>query len=452
MGRAAGVRAPGAAIASVAFANFALLCLKRKEGEGAWSGARARQEPMSRIDKLHKRTSLGPDSFPRGFPYGTCLYTGPRVIRERLRDQESGALRMVRHMDASYYELQGDKGQEWHTRLEHPTLDYTSHFRKVFGVVREVRREDRGAGWSIQFTDQRHDMTERARCVHLATRREVHYEGKVGAFRVTAMHHPNGRVIYFEGGPGAERKVRTVHPKCNRVAVGFIVHFAGPRRFCHVERIVYDDGRVSYFTGGFGNERLVKRLTTKGTVQIFEGERGAERKVEERPLNGNVFFFKGEKDAERCVRAITDNGRKISLYRGEKGREWLHQGIVFGDDGDTVSVMHMTGERGAEQRKRMLHEDGRLELFAGGTLWREHAWRTVDADGHVHTIEAPPHAPEDWQFDDPAVPVHKKQRIQNATMELWNQMEALVEQGDMTEQALLVVGGTFQSLRSEVAD
>jgi len=449
MRRAAGVRAPGAAIASVAFANFALLCLKRKGREEAWSGARARQEPMSRIDKLHKRTTMSQGSFPRGFPYGANLYTGPRVIREQLRDQASGALRMIRHTDASYYETQGARGQEWHTLFEHPTLNYTSHFRKVFGVVREVRREDRGAGWSIQFTDQRHDMTERARCVHLATKLEVHYEGKVGAFRVTAMHHPKGKVIYFEGGPGAERKVRTVHPKCDRIAVGFVVHFAGPRRFCHVDHIVYDDGRVSYFTGGFGNERLVKRLTRKGTVQIFEGERSKERKVEERPLNGNVFYFKGEKDAERCVRAITDNGRKISLYRGEKGQERLHQGIVFDDD-DTVSVMHMTGERGTEQRKRMLHGDGRLELFAGGTVWHEHAWRTVDADGNVLTTEAPPHAPEEWQFDDP--PVHKKQRIQNATMELWNQMEALVEKGDITEQALLVMGGTFQSLRSEVAD
>lgn len=404
---------------------------------------------MSRLDKLHKRTTLTQDQFPRGFPYGACMYTGPRVIREQLRDQDSGALRVIRHTDASYYEIQGDKGEEWHTRLEHPALDYTSHFRKIFGVVREVRRVDRAAGWSIQFTDQRHDMTERARCVHLKTKHEVHYEGKVGAFRLTAILFPNCKAMYFEGGPGLEHKVRTVHPKCAKIAVGFVVHFGGPRRFCHVDHIVYDDGRSSFFEGGFGNERLVKRVTAKGTVQIFEGERSKEHKVEVRHRNGDVFYFKGEKDAERCVRVLSDNGRKISLYHGEKGKEALIQGIVFNDD-NTVSVTHMTGGRGVEHRKRTLHGDGTLELFSGGSLWNEHAWRTVDADGNVLTTEAPPHAPEEWQFDDP--PAHKKRRIQNATMELWNQMEALVEKGDVTEQALLVLGGTFQSLRSEVAD
>lgn len=431
------------------------MILKRKRTEGGGGRRRALFRSMSGIDKLNKRTNaLTPDKFPPGFPYGRCTYDGPRVIREKLCDSDSGALRMIRYTDGCYFQMQGPKGQEWYVTLENPEKAYTGYFRKIFGVVREVRREYHRDGWSVQFTDQQHDMYERVRAVHHASKREVHYEGKVGAFRLVAILNYSSEfatAMYFEGGPGFECKVRTVHPKCDKIKVGYVAHFDGPRRFCATSRIVYDDGRISFFEGGFGNECLVKRKTAKGAIQIFEGERSKERKVEERAPSGNVFFFKGEKNAEHCVRVISENGRKISLFHGEKGKEILSQCIEFKDD-DTANVTHFTGPRGSECRKRTLHGDGTLDLFAGGSLWNEHAWRTVDADGHVLTNEAPPHAPQEWQFDDAAVPEHKKRRIQNTTMELWNKMEALAENGDMNEQALLVLGGTFQSLRSEVAD
>jgi hypothetical protein len=397
------------------------------------------------------RVRVNGEDFPPGFPYGARTNIAWRRIAETLRDQ-TGASRIRRCSDGGYYLLEGPVGEERYTQFVHPNEGLTCTFRRIHGIDREVRRVY-DSGWVVQFFDFRQDGFFRVRAVRARDRRHVYFEGmSTDTLRVAMAILPNGNFVYFEGAAGEEHEVRTWVAKQNSGRMpDHLVHCAGSRGSVYFTHIEYSDGRSSHYEGASpGSEHLVKRVGTKGTVILFEGERHKEYKVEERRITGETWFYKGEKGSERVVQVDQDtgNGKRVSLLRGNKGGEYIFQEVQVSDDG--FMVTHMTGTRGQERRKRALFANGVAEFYEGGERWRERPWRTINPDGTVRaeaSHETPSHA-----SDDGAVPVAKKQRVQEKMRRLWSAMEALVETGDVNERALLVMGEHFQSLNGEVTD
>lgn len=397
---------------------------------------------------VEARTCNKESHWPPGFPCGPRTKIAWNDVTEILRN-EKGASRIRRCSDGGYYVLEGMAGEERCTQFVHPNEGITCTFRWIHGSDREVRRVYE-SGWDVQFFDFRHDGFFRVRAVRARDRRHVYFEGmSVTTLRITMAILPNGTFVYCEGAAGEERMVRKWVPEDNSGSMPeHLVHYAGPSGFVYITHVEYADGSYRYYEGTSpGSEHLVKRVTPRGTVILFEGERFKEHKVEERRFSGETCRFKGEKGFERIVQVDEDTayGKSIRLFRGARGEEYVFQGVQINDDGFVVT--HMEGARGQERRKRTMFPTGVIEIYGeGGERWHEHPSRTIDSDGNV-TQGAPSQA-----SDDATVPVAKKQRIQERTMQLWSTMEALVETGEVNEQALLVMGEHFQSLNREVTD
>jgi hypothetical protein len=132
----------------------------------------------------------------------------------------------------------------------------------------------------------------------------------------------DGRVLYYEGKQGHERKVRVTFPRGVATWHVAVENYAGKKG---EEYLVSAEGwgkqELKFYKGEKDKEHLVQVIMAGGIVYDYSGEKGKERLVRTATPDGDVYDFLGEQGEERMVRAIFRKEGTTIEYEGKKGEE-----------------------------------------------------------------------------------------------------------------------------------